>query len=608
MLVATSGTSTLELDAKILANVDTVAERADVFERCLSLLSRTAPATPGLQALAIAPMISSPTTAGLLSRSLLHHSTLTALTVTISPKQLSSSLTAPCVAAGVLPTLRHLTRLTSLTLSFIPKGRPRYPEDDLTPPVASPAVADILDILAEAVSALPHLARVHLDLFALGRLHNACARAARRATAHSCTAHKRRRLAGSPCDPAAVSLDPIVAALAAAPCISHLKLSSAEIGQGWSHCAGLRGEFPNLRQLELAVDHERAADAPAGLQPTEARAWPRPSAPIPAIRSMSLRLRDHHTHSNPEVVTLALSSCSHLPNLSTLTVELPRQTHEGLRRFVVGLRSAPQVATLRVDLVPTSHMPFSRCIIQGIAGSLVYMTGLTALKMSLPEHCSDQQALPPDPVPGTDLAEEGRAAATAEPLARLREMNLTFESISGVQAEVTTPCSFPLAPYSGLTSLTLLFNGAACKVGVLTQQQLPQLAALERLQAGPLHWESVASVEGCLFPLTKLTHVELKVQPVGAALVRCVARCAARMLRLATLELASCATEHVDGAEINRHAAADWVQGLRALPSWGTYSMRCHGQGTGSAQLSAVRQELADRGAHVSEDCCSIKF
>lgn len=612
MLVATSGAFALELGAQVLGNADTPYGRADVFGRCLTLLSRTTPATPGLQSLTVFPMISSRLTAALLSNALLHHTTLTTLTVALSLKQASDSCTAPCVATAVLPTLSHLTHLTSLTLSFVPKAHPRYPEDGFVPYAASPAVADALGSLAEAVSTLPHLARVHLDLCPLGCHPETRAHAAKWATAHTCVAHKRRRLADAACDIAAVSLDSVVAALAAAPCLSRLELSSAEIGQGWSRCAGLRGDFPSLRHFDLTVAHESAAHTPASVQPKEASAWPRPTAPIPAIRSMSLTLRDDRVHSNPEAVALALSSCSYLPNLSTLTVTLPQQTYEGLRQFVVGLRHARQVATLCVDLTPTSHNLVNDCIVRSMPGSLACMTRLTALQLSLPQDTSFLPQLPPEEVLEADgsagHADTAVAAASAKPFERLREIKLTYSNGRTLSSVNRTMTFFPLAPFSGLTSLTLLFCfPRSCNEERLTRHQLPQLTGLNRLILGPLQLEGVAALEKCLLPLTRLTHLELEARPVGAALVRCVACCAARTPRLAMLEL-RCAEHLSSGKEAAPVAQADWVEGLRALPCWGSYSMRCHNPHTSPAALSAVRQELADRGAQVSEDCCSIKF
>lgn len=580
----------------------------EYLDSVLALLSRTSTSgtSPGLQGihlhqnLGYREVLASPTTAALLSQALLHHTALTSLSLEGLVARSSGEDTP--AAATILLALPRLKHLTYLSLSFLHMHPANVPK-----PVPASQSTALLDLLTAAIAALPHLASFSLTPFLVdGQPHmDSPSDAAARGDAGP--AQKRRRLASAA---PAVSLDPLVDALSAAPSLTRLRLICK--GAAQIPCSGLRGPFKSLRHLDLSLLHSPAATAedicmrPSLLLPT---------APLP-IHNLSLQLTDMSDGGGPAAFDTALEAFPGHAQLTRVHLRLRAAYDASLRCLGVGLRHLAHVPSVSLAVEMESLQDdISWHSLQAIAAGLRGMAALSALDLKLPAQTSGvpNEAAPDAMHAYADGCMYGSSANTCATAgaqtgsaicaeSALVDLKLTFDGITpGKGMERCAIPQFPVSSFTCLTSLILRFERRAFQAKYMVAQ-LPQLTSLVRLHVASLHCDNLEDVERCLAPLTQLTEVALRVMPVGPALVRCVARCAARMPSLASMRLTSC-----DGPRVNleqatncNFAAADWFEGLLELPPHGEYNWQCDNVNSCEVRFAAVMQELADRGARVS--------
>lgn len=424
-----------------------------------------------------------------------------------------------------------------------------------------------------------------------------------------------------------LSLDPVIAALAAAPSLTRLALATTEALDALPvHCSGLRGAFAALHELDLQLT------CTTELPNLAAQLWPLPLTPL-HVQFVHVQIwtrgKTRKRDCAGRVVDIFPTLAGH-PNLTHLHLEVG--VHGTAARALDGLDAGLQhlrhcnVSKLNLGLSCVSDFHWQSHTARALGVGIAHMTALKELKLCVPEDCGS--ASPPA---GEGLL-TGRAGEEllVQEGQQMKDMNIYFDA-SGSE-DASSAYHFPLALFLHLTRLDMRFRHG-CQVRYL-RQQLPLLTRLECLTLHHVRCNGARSLEATLGPLTRLTRLVVEIQECECALVRCLGRCASRMPGLDTLELHTCVWFRKDSPDGSMGSADDdhfggddhsaddddysdpepvteeWVQGLLDLPSWGHYKIVNFLRlgGPDEDEVAAVREKLVARGAQVCKECLDIKF
>ena len=556
------------------------------LDALLSRLATTAATSPGLEALTIHPPISTTPTAALASLALLHHvSTLASLSL----PALSQPTTPDAPSATLISSLRQLTLLSHLAISF-PDPFPRY----------GTGAAEAVHHLAAVVSSLPHLAS-----FRLFNLRTATYMQLPQRGANN-KRHAPSRGSGVTTAHEKPSLDSIVAALAAAPALTHLILGAATPNNSVPlPLSTLRGRFPALRDLEILY-YRPAADPvpnPGGADPAAASRLV-PTPPLPHLTAFSFR-SSRESKTRHEFDAIAACAAQH-PRLRCLELQLWNLPEGASASLASALRSMPQLE--RVDLGLGPGQDHSVHSMRRVTKALAHHTGMTRLSLSV--ECMHAE-WNEDTHRAEAHGEDGGMLSPLRALTALQSLSLTDQQqrVGFVQAQGAKMVAAVVPELTRLTSLVTGFGVVPVRLHVVAPSwaRLPQL---QRLCFHSVLLEDLAAFEAGLAALTTLTELRVAVMPVSGALVGRFAAAARALPRLRQAQLLSCMVSVTvpDASQEAQHGERDWIDGLVHLPPRGRFAFAITNDGITDAEYAAVRQALVARGATVSPQCGEVSF
>lgn len=596
----TSGACTPHAAAATQVYCDTVVSSGSLtINRCgvdlkdvFCMLSRTTPCSPGLQTLSIDPIIGDTATAALLSAAVLQHTpSLSALHL----PALACDFDTEAVPTTVLAAVARCAHLTSLHIAF---------HDPL--PRHSHAAVRTVAALAATIAALPHLAdfRLHHISAAPRAVH------ARRQgpAADAAPACKRQRLAERLCSPPPpLSLDPVITALAAAPALTYLALSTNRpLRHGHDitiPCSGVTGAFTTLRHLDVGARGCQNFWLPA------LHSTPLPVSPLPALTA--LRFRVVSCDVSPIDMQKAICAAAQQPRLRLMEIaarEAPAAALCALSRFCAPAADA-ELQALTLELGRVAGAPSMRTV----AAEVAHVTTLCSLVLRV--DCIRDAGWGGEHNEADDHV-YGEMLQPLSALQRLDSLSLEFMAPTLSPFIANSLAAAPLHAFPCLTRLKFDFDGEGLHTGVLA----PRLTGLSQL----LDFQAVLctrDLRTCLAALTALTSLNLLVPVLDADLVRSFGDGAAAMPRLQVARLqgrcgaAESEEEDLEGSEAE---GADgelgpWVSGLSHLPSWGHYWFDILWRGTMVSEpgTQEVIAALEARGAvvtHLPADGVSVRF
>eukprot|EP00892_Ulva_mutabilis_P004006 jgi/Ulvmu1/1978/UM012_0140.1 len=598
--------------------------------RSAALLARTYPSSPGLGSLAISGRGATPATAALLCNALLHHTTLSHLSL---PALSCQRMGAHSAAEAVYSVLPQLSNLTGLTVA-VESDR----EQDAS------ATSATMRALAAALSALPALASAHLI--------STCNNPKPRRPPHNYRslgsandagkALKRRRIA--PCIGRAeqLSLNPAIAALSIAPALTALCLSCAA-ATDQHPCSGVQGPFTSLQRLLVHAAMPARGSADRSSQHEDLPDHRTCNiGPMPALTTLIWSTDSSSGSALP--LSDLLASAAHQPRLSDIQLltgnAQPDDSWHAAPRHAATAHAAPRHTASRRGgsgrAVSRRAAPLNSAAGQShAAGHHDWEAGAVPLSLAInpfafdgsdggPAAVSSLLQLPRLRTLQLELGVRGHSRNSSavlqsvlQPLSCLQHLRELRVALSGGHLEVANAhlSVLRMAPLSSLSMLTALSLGLemSCGLGESLSEHLAPLTGLRALcvLGMPCSPSQGSDLRASLGPLTQLTELELSFNPLNRAVVRCFAECVALMPRLQHARLRWCdwVWHRINSGEAAwAHASADWVEGLRHLPGWGKYEFDVACADVPAAACATVRQELLGRGARVSEDCCEIEF
>lgn len=445
-----------------------VRENAQTTQDIMSVLSRTSKPSKGLSKLSIFSPIS-PSTAAVVALALLHHQT------SINSLELPSL--APQAMINILPAISQLSQLTYMQLNFRHYTL-RHPtavhENQSTE-------RDTIDALAKTISKLPSLASFTFETMTLP------------SPAYSPTPPPRKlpRLASAGSTPPAVSLDPVIKALASAPSLTSLALSCATASEDLAPvaCSGIKGPFLRLEQLNIRLCKfllPYTVNLP--LCPIFL-----PVSPLPALSS--LRFENEATSAAEVALVPGLLQQTALKSAVIQFHDLDRHTTGILS---TGMQALTALAHLHVSF--SQNLATSPDLVHKVIQGIAQLQGLTRLDIVVPKIDMDNHA-------GWSQAHVDETLMTPfSRLASLKELSCRFDVHSDT---ITDPGGMPgeslvahvLPVLTQLTYLQLIAidgQDEECDLAVAILAGLPPLPELRHLHVAAIFFHSHPQVH--LFP------------------------------------------------------------------------------------------------------------
>lgn len=548
----------------------------------LSHLATTSPSDPPVRAFRWTAHVSARVMPALCAV-LRHHTSLTSLDIC----DLACAGRDVQPAETVAHTLTCLTLLTRLHLSLI-----------CYLPCQSGATLASLDALSRAVVSLPALADCSFAVEEqLGVIQRRCIVDDPTDDTPSGSPCKRAKLAGS--SGASPSLDPVVAALSVAPCLTALSLSLNYSTLASSlHASGVQGPFSALQKLEIGSVWPDYFDRWA---PHLARRL-LPTTPLPTLTSLSFDAGMGSTspatvRRDVDVGCYAALKAAAQPRLMHFRLAVTPSHFQPTTTLGKSLRYHRKLQELDLTVALGQELSVGP-VLAGVAG----LSTLTCLRFHVDDHTRVRNG------PKRQMLDMLRPLSA---LCTLQSLSLGYSNFcdGDVADGLGLLLEAPLRRLTRLTQLRLGFAAPRDRLAVVAPAWALHWAAvtsLRHFEARRVQYTDLKEVRGLMMSLTGLTELQMCVKPVNAALLRLLGSCATEMPALAKVVLDSAEAGVL--YDVEDTAESDWLDGLLHLPCRGHYQFDLRNDSIPNSEYHRLAELLAQRGATVSDKCRDVRF